>query len=117
MEAFSWVNAIKHPAKEFKLTTLKILEGAVPKNIRGALFRNGPGRLERGGRIYDHWFDGDGAILGVYFGDNEPSAIYKYVDTEFLIEEEKAGKLLYDNFSTKVSGLFGGLFNRKYKNK
>ena len=38
------------------------IEGEWPTDLVGHLFRNGPGRLERAGRRYQHWFDGDGLI-------------------------------------------------------
>ncbi|MCY3857776.1 MAG: carotenoid oxygenase family protein [Gammaproteobacteria bacterium] len=38
------------------------IEGDWPPDLVGALFRNGPGRMERAGRRYQHWFDGDGLI-------------------------------------------------------
>jgi len=36
------------------------IEGQLPAAIDGVLFRNGPGRFERGNRRYAHPFDGDG---------------------------------------------------------
>jgi all-trans-8'-apo-beta-carotenal 15,15'-oxygenase len=79
MEIYSWTTVWAEPGKEFNKTKLEVLEGAVPKSLNGALYRNGPGRLERGGVKNTHWFDGDGAILGVWFKDGEVQASYKYV--------------------------------------
>ncbi|MDB9378917.1 carotenoid oxygenase family protein, partial [Nodularia sphaerocarpa] len=45
----TWAGAIAQPAKEFTLTPLPVLWGQVPEGLRGTLYRNGPGRLERGG--------------------------------------------------------------------
>ncbi|MEO0852825.1 MAG: carotenoid oxygenase family protein, partial [Cyanobacteria bacterium J06648_11] len=52
----AWVKAIPDPvAREFGNTDLPILEGAVPPGLRGSLYRNGPGRLGRGGERVAHW--------------------------------------------------------------
>ena len=77
-----WSRAISEPAKEFNLTKLQVIEGQIPKDLRGSLYRDGPARFERAGQKVTHWFDGDGAILGVHFNQGEASAVYKYVKTE-----------------------------------
>ena len=59
----AWSKNIAQIAQEFELTPLSLLSGHIPEGIRGTLYRNGPGRLERGGQKVGHWFDGDGAIL------------------------------------------------------
>ena len=38
------------------------VDGNWPRDLVGALYRNGPGRMELGGRRYQHWFDGDGLV-------------------------------------------------------
>ncbi len=95
---FAWAGAIAKPATEFPLTQLQILSGQIPEGLRGTLYRNGPGRLERGGIHVGHWFDGDGAILAVHFSDAGATGIYRYVQTEGYEEEAAAGKLLYGNY-------------------
>ena len=77
----AWGKAIASPAAEFPLTSLAILSGKIPENLRGTLYRNGPARLERGGMRMEHWFDGDGAIIAVHFTDAEATALYRYVQT------------------------------------
>ncbi|NEQ34412.1 MAG: hypothetical protein F6K04_26080 [Leptolyngbya sp. SIO4C5] len=62
----AWARAIAQPATEFALTPLTVLSGELPPDLRGSLYRNGPGRLERDGLRVQHWFDGDGAILAVH---------------------------------------------------
>ena len=36
-----------------------VVRGQLPGGLRGVLYRNGPGRMERGGHAYVHLFDGD----------------------------------------------------------
>ncbi|MBV8882437.1 MAG: carotenoid oxygenase family protein [Chroococcidiopsidaceae cyanobacterium CP_BM_RX_35] len=99
----AWAKAITQPAAEFPLTPLPILSGQVPAGLRGSLYRNGPGRLERGGARVGHWFDGDGAILAVHFADRVTS-LYRYVQTTGYQEEESAGQFLYGNYGMTAPG-------------
>lgn len=110
MESFTWSRCLKQPPKEFKLTTLKIIEGHIPKSLRGVLYRNGPSRLERGGRTVGHWFDGDGAVLGIWFDESGASAMYKFVHSDFYEEEERAGEYIHRSFDTNHEGFFSKLF-------
>jgi all-trans-8'-apo-beta-carotenal 15,15'-oxygenase len=99
-----WGNAFENPAPEFPQTQLPILAGAIPAGLAGTLYRNGPGRLERGGKRVGHWFDGDGAILAVKLGDGAASGVYKYVQTEGYQAESKVDRWLYGNYGMLPSG-------------
>ena len=118
----AWTKAIAQPAEEFPLTPLKNLSshGQVPVGLRGTLYRNGPGRLERGGVHMGHWFDGDGAILAVYFNlpgqEGSASGIYRYVQTTGYKAETKAGKLLYSNYGMNAPGPVWNQWFRPVKN-
>ncbi len=98
LQKITWAKAIASPAAEFNPTPLKVTSGTIPAGLRGTLYRNGPGRLERGSQSVGHWFDGDGAILGVHFTDAGATGVYRYVQTAGYQAEEKAGKLLYGGY-------------------
>ncbi|MGB7440634.1 MAG: carotenoid oxygenase family protein [Coleofasciculaceae cyanobacterium] len=100
----TWAKAIAQPAKEFPSTTLPIISGKIPEGLRGSLYRNGPGRLERGGVPVGHWFDGDGAILAVHFTIAGATALYRYVQTSGYLAESAAGKFLYPNYGMTAPG-------------
>ena len=118
----AWTKAVAKAGEEFPLTPLKNLSGhgQIPLGLRGTLYRNGPGRLERGGIHVGHWFDGDGAILAVYFNLSEQqgsaSAIYRYVQTAGYKAETKAGKLLYSNYGMTAPGPIWNQWLRPFKN-
>lgn len=97
-----WAKTFLQPAKEFSLTTLPLISGTIPTELRGSLYRNGPARFSRGEEKIGHWFDGDGAILGVHFTQEKVQAIYRYVKTEGYLKEEKAAKFLYANYGRKA---------------
>jgi len=99
-----WARALANPAPEFALTPLEILTGSVPEGRRGSLYRNGPGRLERGGISVGHWFDGDGAVLAVHFREGGVTATYRYVQSQGYRLEEKAGRLLHAGYGMVPPG-------------
>lgn len=105
-------NAIAQPVKEFGLTPLPVISGAIPSGLKGSLYRNGPAQLERGGYDAQHWFDGDGAILGVHFTDGGATGVYRFVQTAGYQAEAQAGRLLYGGYGTMPSG---SLWNRLTK--
>ena len=100
----SWFKALAQPAPEFSPTSLAVLSGAIPAGLRGSLYRNGPARLERGGRHVGHWFDGDGAILGVHFSEQGATGVYRYVQTSGYQAEAAAGTLLHSNYGMVAPG-------------
>lgn len=112
----AWSKAIAQPAKEFPLTPLTILAGSIPQGLRGSLYRNGPGRLERGGERVGHWFDGDGGILAVHFAEKKATATYRYVQTEGYQAEAAAEKFLYPNYGMTAPGGFWNNWTKKVKN-
>ncbi|MEI6427479.1 MAG: carotenoid oxygenase family protein [Pseudanabaena sp. ELA607] len=112
----SWGKAIAQPAREFPLTDLTIVEGAIPEGLRGSLYRNGPARLERGGMTMGHWFDGDGAILAVHLADGKARATYRYVQTAGYQAETKAERLLYGNYGMTAPGAWWERFGKSSKN-
>jgi carotenoid cleavage dioxygenase-like enzyme len=112
----SWASAIAQPGKEFPPTQLPIISGKIPDGLRGSLYRNGPARLERGGIRVGHWFDGDGAILGVHFTDAGATGVYRYVQTAEYKAETKADKFLYNVYGTHSSGPIWKRWNQQIKN-
>jgi carotenoid cleavage dioxygenase-like enzyme len=80
------------------------------------LYRNGPARLERGGQPVGHWFDGDGAILGVHFNDRGATGVYRYVQTAGYQQEQQAGKYLLANYGMTAPGAWWQRFGKGVKN-
>lgn len=106
----SWAKSVLHTAKGFDRTALTILSGAIPEGLRGSLYRNGPGRLERGGQRVGHWFDGDGAILGVHFTNTGATGVYRYVQGSEFQEEEKAERFIYGGYGMLPPGAIWNRF-------
>lgn len=112
----AWSQAIAQPASEFELTPLEVIAGAIPSDLRGSLYRNGPARLYRGEQRVGHWFDGDGAVLGVHFTATGATATYRYVQTEGYIDEHQKGKYIYPNYGMTAAGAFWNNWTKPVKN-
>ncbi len=94
------------------------IEGEIPTELSGTLFRNGPGLLDIAGEAIHHPFDGDGMISAFSFKDGKAHYRNRFVETEAYVAEKEAGKILYRGvFGTqKPGGLFNNLFDLKLKN-
>lgn len=80
------------------------IEGHVPAALRGTLYRNGPGRFDRGGMRKRHLLDGDGMIQAFDFTGNGVRYRNRYVRTAKFLEEEQAGRYTRPTWSTRAPG-------------
>lgn len=79
------------------------VRGRLPAGLAGTLFRNGPGLLERGGKRYAHWFDGDGLLQAWRFeGDGRVTHQARFVQTRKFRAEQEAGEFLVPAFGTRI---------------
>jgi all-trans-8'-apo-beta-carotenal 15,15'-oxygenase len=113
-----WASAFRNVTLELTDEPLKPSSGAIPSELLGTLYRNGPGRLERGGQWVHHPFDGDGMVTAVRFSPGGASLTNRFVRTEGWLAEEKAGKPLYRGvFGTqKPGGPLANAFDVRLKN-
>ena len=100
---------------EYEITEI---EGKIPPELSGTLFRNGPGLLDIGGSAIYHPFDGDGMISAFSFRNGKAYYRNRFVRTEAYLQEQQAGKILYRGvFGTqKPGGWFNNAFDTKLKN-
>ena len=94
------------------------IEGEIPTELSGTLFRNGPGLLDIGDSPLHHPFDGDGMISAFSFQNGKVHYRNRFVETEPYLQEKEAGKILYRGvFGTqKPGGLLNNIFDLKLKN-
>ncbi len=94
------------------------VEGQIPLELEGTLFRNGPGQLDINGQKYGHPFDGDGMICAIAFKDGKAHFTNQFVKTPEFLAEQKAGKILYRGvFGTqKAGGWLNNIFDLRNKN-
>lgn len=82
------------------------LSGAIPADLEGTFFRNGPGRQRIGDTKYGHWFDGDGMLCAFTFKNGRAHFKNAYVRTPKYVEETAAQNIKYRGFGTQVPGGF-----------
>ena len=117
-ERSDWASAFVNVEQELTDVPLTPIHGAVPPDLQGTFYRNGPGCLERDGHRVHHPFDGDGMIAAMHFSDGKVRLSNRFVRTEGWLAEEKAGKVLYRGvFGTqKPGGRLANAFDLRLKN-
>lgn len=113
-----WASSFRNVGSELTGVALTPSSGTIPPELGGTLYRNGPGRLERGGRWVHHPFDGDGMITALRFESGAASLCNRFVRTEGWVAEEAADKVLYRGvFGTqKPGGPAANAFDLRLKN-
>ena len=76
------------------------VEGQIPADLTGTLYRNGPGMFERNGVKKKHLLDGDGYIQALSIKDQKATYKSRFVQTEKFVAEEQAKKFLTPTWST-----------------
>jgi all-trans-8'-apo-beta-carotenal 15,15'-oxygenase len=99
-----WQRGYNSLAEEFDYW-IDDVDGEIPVELQGTLFRNGPGLLEVNGEPIHHPFDGDGMICAIAFQNGRAHFRNRFVKTEGYLAEQAAGKILYRGvFGTARSG-------------
>jgi all-trans-8'-apo-beta-carotenal 15,15'-oxygenase len=71
------------------------VDGKLPAELSGTLYRNGPGQFGQFGTRYTHPFEADGALTAIRFANGKVTGASKLTRSAGLDEERAAGKLLY----------------------
>jgi carotenoid cleavage dioxygenase-like enzyme len=81
------------------------VEGTLPPDLEGTLYRVGPGLFERFGRRVNHPFEADGAMSAVRIADGQAKGAVRVVRGRGFQEEERAGRHLYSSRARLVDRL------------
>lgn len=86
------------------------VEGRIPADLDGTLFRNGPGTRDAQGVPNGHLFDGDGAVSAVRLCNGKAQGAVRIIESAELLEERRRGRQLFKGFGTPGRGWhrFGG---------
>ncbi|MFD2573827.1 carotenoid oxygenase family protein [Spirosoma soli] len=101
-----YVQANRCVTDEYDDVPLELIEGNLPADLIGTLYRNGNGRFQHQRVWYDHLFDGDGMIAKFSFDGQSVRYRNRYVRTAEFVAEEQAGRMLYRSFGTNLPGGF-----------
>jgi len=97
VEPYPWSAGFRTLAAEHDYRIDEI-DGAVPKSLRGTLFRNGSGRNDLDGTWFPHWFDGDGMISSFRFDEGGIHYRNRYVKTDNYVDETREGRIVHRGF-------------------
>jgi all-trans-8'-apo-beta-carotenal 15,15'-oxygenase len=110
-----WLDAFRDLSREHGFEPLRI-DGRIPAELSGTLYRNGPALFENFGRRYAHWFDGDGAVSAVRLSGGQAQGAIKLVQTEGLVAERRAKRPLYLGYGSSYPGSMLSRFGAQGKN-
>lgn len=78
---------------------LEVVSGRIPDDLAGALFRvSSNPRFEPLDLQRYHWWEGDGAVAGVYLRDGRAKFAMKWVETDSMKFEVAHGEAVYSGF-------------------
>ena len=112
-----WLGGYQSQNQEYDYW-IEEIEGEIPSQLQGTLFRNGPGALDVHGVPVKHPFDGDGMVCAFTFTEGKVRFRNRFVRTEAFVQEQAAGKMLYRGvFGTaKPGGWLNNAFDLRTKN-
>lgn len=93
-----WLSA-QTASGEGRWTNLKI-EGKLPKDLNGNLFRTAPGLSENFGTPLNHLFDGDAYLSSWRFREGKVELQGRFLPTPQRLKELEAKKMLFNEFGT-----------------
>ncbi len=98
-----WINEIDNPylhglfapqVHEVERTPLELVAGEIPPDLQGAYLRNSPNPRQAPINRY-HWFDGDGMVQGVWFGDGRAEYASRWIETRGMQMERERGAAIW----------------------
>ncbi|MDA0369654.1 MAG: carotenoid oxygenase family protein [Proteobacteria bacterium] len=102
-DAHHWVTLLGTSLRQEQDYVAEV-RGRWPTDLRGTLFRNGPGLFERDGVRKRMVTDGDGMIRAYDIGDGTVRFRSKFIRTTKFREEEAASRYKYATWSTRAPG-------------
>ncbi len=97
-----WLVGWKTVGVETLGPTSAVIEGRLPAELRGALYRTGPAWFDRAGLRYSHWFDGDGMMQSWHIKDGGIRHQARMIATTKFLREQRAGRFLLPAAGTTV---------------
>lgn len=101
--AGTYLKAMTDITREHGFEPLRV-EGRVPDELVGTMYRNGPGLFSNHGHRYRHWFDGDGLVSAVRFAGGQAFGAARLVQTRGLLEERARGRAYFLTYGTRPPG-------------
>lgn len=94
-----WFSAFRDLPREHGFEPLSV-QGRIPRDLTGTVYRVGPGLFSNFGHPYQTWFDGDGAVSAVRLENGTARGAVRVIESEALKAERREGKPLYTSVGT-----------------
>lgn len=101
------MNAVEGDSSEMQV------EGKIPNDLMGTLYRLGPGIFERAQESKRNLLDGDGFMQSFQIGETKANYKSRFVKTKKYLEEERNGKFIYNTWTTNAKS--HPLFSNPFK--
>jgi len=90
---------------------IREVEGEIPRELFGTLYRNGPSQKQLPPAGYEalHLFDGDGYVHAFRFEDGQAFYRSRFVRDETYLAEEKEGRYCMDGLNVKAENPLEGV--------
>ncbi|WP_198780661.1 carotenoid oxygenase family protein [Shewanella putrefaciens] len=96
-----WAIGFNGAEGDYPPLTMQV-SGEWPAQLSGNLYRNGPAKMSRAGKAYQHWFDGDGMVQQFSLADGQIQHQAKFIQTKKFKVEEAAGGFKYSTAGTVI---------------
>ncbi|WP_413472331.1 carotenoid oxygenase family protein [Shewanella baltica] len=96
-----WAIGFNGAEGEYLPLTMQV-SGEWPAQLSGNLYRNGPAKMSRAGKSYQHWFDGDGMVQQFSVANGQVQHQAKFIQTKKFKVEEAAGAFKYTTAGTVI---------------
>src|SRR5882724_2736725 len=95
-----WLTRLAEGIVVDRTETTPTVEGLLPPELSGTLYRNGPGLFERDHYRKSTLLDGDGMIRAFTFADGRVRFRTRFVATEKFTREASANRFLFPTWTT-----------------
>ncbi|MCS6117504.1 carotenoid oxygenase [Shewanella baltica] len=96
-----WAIGFNGAEGDYQPLTMQV-SGEWPAQLSGNLYRNGPAKMSRAGKAYQHWFDGDGMVQQFSVANGQIQHQAKFIQTKKFKVEEAAGAFKYTTAGTVI---------------
>lgn len=96
-----WAIGFNGAEGDYQPLTMQV-SGEWPAQLSGNLYRNGPAKMSRVGKAYQHWFDGDGMVQQFSVANGQVQHQAKFIQTKKFKVEEAAGAFKYTTAGTVI---------------
>ncbi|MGI2116816.1 carotenoid oxygenase family protein [Shewanella oncorhynchi] len=96
-----WAIGFSGAEADYQPLTMQV-SGEWPAQLSGNLYRNGPAKMSRAGKAYQHWFDGDGMVQQFSVANGQIQHQAKFIQTKKFKVEEAAGAFKYTTAGTVI---------------